>query len=167
VAERIRYRAMKPGEEEAVSGLVARVFQRQVAPLCARESIEEFLRYMDPGAILARVECNHFLLVAVAAAKMVGAIAVRDFEHVSLLFVETAFQRQGIARGLLERAVEICRTHRPDLREIDVNSSPNAVPAYESLGFRHLGPEQIENGIRFVPMVMRLPRRDTVSMEAR
>ena len=167
MAERVRYRAMKPGEEEAVSGLVARVFRRQVAALFPEEGIEEFLRYIDPAAILARVECNHFFLVAMAEGKLVGAIAVRDFEHVSLLFVETAFQRQGIARGLLDRAVEACRNHRPDQCEIDVNSSPNAVPAYESLGFRHLGPEQIENGIRFVPMVMRLPRRDTVSMEAR
>jgi len=157
---------MKPGEEETVSRLVARVFHGHVAPLFAEEGIEEFLRYIDPGAILARLERNSFLLVATGGGQMVGAIAVRDYEHVSLLFVETAFQRQGIGRDLLDRAVETCRTRRPDLREVDVNSSPNAVPAYERLGFRQLRPEQIENGIRFVPMVMKLPRRDRVSMEA-
>jgi GNAT superfamily N-acetyltransferase len=158
---------LRLGEEEAVSRLVARVFHRHVAPLFSLEGVEEFLRYIDPGAIHARLERNYFLLVATAGGQMVGAIAVRDYEHVSLLFVETAFQRQGIARDLLGKAVETCRTNKPDLCEIDVNSSPNAVPAYERLGFRQLGPEQIENGIRFVPMVMKLPRRDRVSMEAR
>jgi predicted GNAT family N-acyltransferase len=87
----------------------------------------------------------------------VGAIEVRDYNHISLLFVHMAHQRQGIARELLRRALAICCRYRPSLRQVDVNSSPNAVVAYARLGFRQRGPEQIKNGIRFVPMVLDLP----------
>ena len=165
MTELIRYRAMQPGEERAVSRLVARVFHHHVAPLFSERGIQEFLRYIDPGAIRARFERNYLLLVATAGTQLVGAIAVRDYEHVSLLFVATAFQRQGIAGQLLERALETCRDNRPDVRRIDVNASPNAIEAYERLGFRQLCPEQIENGIRFVPMAMDLPECDGVSVE--
>jgi hypothetical protein len=33
-----------------------------------------------------------------------------------------------------------------------VHSSPNAVDAYERLGFKAVGPEKLENGIYFIPM---------------
>jgi GNAT superfamily N-acetyltransferase len=156
MTEAIRYRAMEPGEEDRVSSLVTRVFNRHVASLFPEEGIREFLEYVAPGAIQQRCNSNHFVLVAGDGQHILGVIEVRDHSHVSLLFVDTAFQGQGIARELLRRALAICRRHRPILRQIDVNSSPNAVWAYEGLGFRQRGPEQIKNGIRFVPMVLDL-----------
>jgi GNAT superfamily N-acetyltransferase len=147
---------MEPGDEDSVTSLVARVFDRHVAPLFSEEGVQEFLRYVSPDALRQRSNSNHFVLVARAGQDIVGAIEVRNHNHVSMLFVDTASQRQGIARELLRRALVICRGHRPHGREIDVNSSPNAVPAYERLGFRPKGPEQIEQGIRFVPMVLDL-----------
>jgi GNAT superfamily N-acetyltransferase len=152
----MRYGAMEPGEEDSVNRLVARVFRRHVAPLFSEEGIEEFLRYISVDAIRQRSSSNHFVLVARAEHGSVGMIEVRDYDHVSLLFVDTAYQRQGIARELLRRALAVCRQRRPDGRTIDVNSSPNAVPAYERLGFHRQGPEKIKNGIRYVPMVLDL-----------
>jgi hypothetical protein len=43
--------------------------------------------------------------------------------------------------------------------EFTVSSSPNAVSAYERLGFRITGSEQCVHGIRFVPM-QRLSLKD-------
>ena len=40
--------------------------------------------------------------------------------------------------------------------KIDVNSSLWAVPAYEKLGFKQMGPQQELKGIHFVPMVKEL-----------
>ncbi len=45
----------------------------------------------------------------------------------------------------------------PGVRELTVNASPNAVLAYERLGFTPAGPEQTVNGIRFIPMALALP----------
>jgi hypothetical protein len=42
------------------------------------------------------------------------------------------------------------------LAQVSVNSSPNAVPIYERLGFASWSPEQTVNGIRFVPMLLEL-----------
>jgi GNAT superfamily N-acetyltransferase len=69
--------------------------------------------------------------------------------HVSMLFVQSSRQRGGIARGLLATAAALAGD--TDC-EFTVSSSPNAVSAYERLGFRITGPEQCVHGIRFVPM---------------
>jgi hypothetical protein len=62
-----------------------------------------------------------------------------------MLFVQSSLQRSGIARALLASAGDAnC--------EFTVNSSPNAVSAYERLGFRITGSEQCVHGIRFIPM---------------
>ena len=60
-------------------------------------------------------------------------------------------QRQGIAKRLLDEALEICKS-KIDLSEMSVNSSPNAVEAYSKLGFKINEQEQLKNGIRFIPM---------------
>ena len=54
------------------------------------------------------------------------------------------------------RALGICLNSKPDLQQIDVNSSLYAEPVYEKLGFRQTGAEQVKNGIRFIPMVLDL-----------
>ena len=151
--EAVSYRRMAAGEEKEVSNLVTRVFRTHVAPLFSRQGVEEFLRYVTSGAMKQRGEHSHFVLVALSDQRIVGAIEVRDYDHVSLLFVDSAFQRQGVGRELVERALTICQQHRPTLRTIDVHSSPNAVPAYQRLGFQERGPERVEDGIRFVRMV--------------
>ncbi|MGD9950430.1 MAG: GNAT family N-acetyltransferase [Desulfobulbus sp.] len=40
----------------------------------------------------------------------------------------------------------------PGVHQITVNSSLNAVPSYERLGFKTTSEEQCFNGIRFIPM---------------
>ena len=70
---------------------------------------------------------------------------LRAPRHVAMLFVRSSLQRSGIARALLASAGDVnC--------EFTVNSSPNAVAAYERLGFRVTGSEQCVHGIRFIPM---------------
>jgi GNAT superfamily N-acetyltransferase len=76
--------------------------------------------------------------------------------HVSMLFVQSSRQRGGIGRGLLAAAGALAGD--TDC-EFTVSSSPNAVSAYERLGFRITGSEQCVHGIRFVPM-QRLSHND-------
>ena len=148
------YRAMQPGEEHTVCEMVARVFMVFVAPEYTEQGIQEFLKYAQPDALHQRVQENHFVLVAIHQGRMVGVIEMRNHDHVSLLFVDGAFHRQGISRELLRRALDICRQRHPGLTTVTVNSSPYAVEAYHRLDFTIASPEQQKNGIRFVPMTL-------------
>lgn len=148
-------RKIEPGEEQQVCLLVKRVFGEFVAPLYETDGVEEFLRYVDPDRMVNRLIGNHFVLIAEKGGNLLGVIEIRDFNHVSLLFVAGNAHRQGIAKRLLEEALEICKS-KIDLSDVSVNSSPNAVEAYEKLGFKVEGLEQLENGIRFIPMKLRI-----------
>lgn len=63
-------------------------------------------------------------------------------------------RNKGIGRGLLERASAECIKNGSG--KIDVNSSLFAVEIYQKLGFARTKPEQLLNGIRFVPMAKAL-----------
>jgi GNAT superfamily N-acetyltransferase len=152
----VAYRQMQTGEEPVVCDLVARVFESLIEPGFSPEGIQEFLKYVEPGALAQRAQADHFVLVAVARDEIVGMVEVRDHSHVSLFFVDAHYHRRGIGRELIQRALDICRRNRQDLQQIDVNSSPYAVPVYKKLGFRQTGAEQVKNGIRFIPMVLEL-----------
>jgi ribosomal protein S18 acetylase RimI-like enzyme len=151
---------MKPGEEEQVCHLVRQVFNEFVAPLYTQEGVEEFLRYVDPDLLAKRARTNHFVMLAEEGSNLVGAIEVRDFNHISLFFVASESQRKGIANQLLKEAIEIGRRDEPSLAEVSVHSSPNAIGAYEKLGFHAEGLEKVEHGIRFIPMILRLGHDD-------
>jgi predicted GNAT family N-acyltransferase len=151
---------MEPGEEQKVCELVRDVFNEFVAPFYAKEGLDEFLRYADPILLSKRSKSNHFTLLAEEAGNLVGVIELRDFNHISLLFVASNAQHQGIAKQLLHEALEIARTNKPNLSEVSVHSSPNAVDAYERLGFRVEAGEKLEHGIRYIPMRMQLLKPD-------
>jgi predicted GNAT family N-acyltransferase len=150
----IHYRAMQPGEEATVCEMIAHVFYAFVAPEYAEQGIQEFLKYIQPEALRQRVQENHFVLVAICQGRTVGAIEMRNHNHVSLLFVDGAFHHQGISRELLRRSLDICLKQHPTLTTLTVNSSPYAIEAYQHLGFVNASPEQEKNGIRFVPMTL-------------
>jgi len=155
----LAFRLMEPGEEARVSDLATRVFNEFIAPDYSVEGVQEFLRYVRPEPIAQRAQADHFVLLAVAGAELAGVIELREWNHISLLFVDQPYLRQGIARQLVQRSLEICRSQRPDPAEITVNSSPYAVPIYVKLGFEPVGAEQTRNGIRFVPMKMTVSPR--------
>jgi len=147
------YRSMNDGEERAVCRLVARVFADFVAVLYSPQGVREFLAYAaDFDQLRERLQSNHFVLVAETQGRIVGAIEVRNCDHISLFFVDGELQRKGIGNGLWRRALVSCLANRPEVAKITVNSSPNAVEAYQKLGFQLDGLEQTENGIRFIPM---------------
>jgi GNAT superfamily N-acetyltransferase len=148
-------RAMKAGEEQQVCDLVVRVFSEFVAPLYSPEGVHEFLTYAaDSGQLRDRLRANRFVLVAEIQGRIVGAIEVRNCDHISLFFIDGKSQQKGIGRELWRRALDVCLANRPEVAKITVHSSPNAVSAYQRLGFQAEGPEQTVNGIRFVPMAL-------------
>ena len=143
---------MRDGEEQDVCDLVRRVFDLSVAPLYTEKGQRSFKEYADPEELSHRVHTDHFVLLALADNDTVGMIEVRRYRHVSLLFVQPEFQGKGVGGELLGISAGLCRQADPQLREMTVNSSPNAQRAYERMGFAPTGGEQNIKGVRFIPM---------------
>ena len=156
MTDSIVYRPMAPADAEAVSRLILDSFGEFIAGDYSDEGRDEFTRHVQPEAIVDRSRSNHFVLVALAGERPAGVIELRDNDHVSLLFVDSRFQRHGVARELLMRALSVARPAKPGLDRVTVNSSRFGVPIYEKLGFRQTGPERSVNGIVFIPMAHRL-----------
>lgn len=152
----LRYRAMRPDEAAAVSALILASFDEFIGPdYEGEEGIAEFRRFAAPEALTARAAGDHLVRVATVDGALAGMIEIREHNHVALLFVDKAYQRRGLARGLLEAALADARAVDPDVERVTVNSSRYGVAAYEKLGFRQTGPERSVNGIVFIPMAMR------------
>jgi GNAT superfamily N-acetyltransferase len=149
----ISVRPMAGGEEAIAAALARRVFDEHVAPLYSEEGRAAYHRYADPAAVAARA-ANHRLWLAEDGGDAVGVLEVRNAAHVSMLFVDTGRQRAGIARALLRAAFGPADAWPA----LTVFSAPNAVAAYERMGFEATGAEQETDGIRFVPM--RRPARE-------
>jgi len=144
----IEIRPLRDDEADEACALAAAVFDECVAPLYGDEGRRGFLTFAQPAALLRRRTDGYVTWVAAEGPRLVGMLHVRDSSHLSMLFVERARQGAGIARQLFETALARFVLVGP----LTVNSSPNAVGFYARVGFRATGPEQIKNGIRFVPM---------------
>ena len=149
-------RRMRPGDEQRVSLLIREVFMDFVAPHYSEDGVKEFLSYITPERLEERMQSNHVGFLAELGEILVGVLEIRRYEHITLLFVEGQYQQRGIAAELLRKAVEFAKRNKPGLNAFTVNSSPNAVAAYRKLGFTQAEPEQIQHGIRYIPMELAL-----------
>ncbi len=150
------YCSMQPGEEAGVIDLVSNIFNEFVAHLYSPEGVLEFMKYLREDELAQRIRSGNFVLLAKSGVDIIGVVEVRDNSHIALLFVKESHQKQGIGRELLKNALEKCKALNPDIPKITVNSSPNAVSAYRTMGFNATEQEQVENGIRFTPMELSL-----------
>jgi len=145
------------GEESEISALVREVFNEFVAPCYSKEGVNEFLGYIEPARLVERLKAGEdFILTAKSGGKIVGVIDIKKYNHISLLYVDKKHHCCGIAKHLLQLAVEKCRKKDPKLAEITVNSSLYGVFIYEQMGFQLTAPEQEQNGIKYFPMSMKI-----------
>ncbi len=152
--EKIRIRDLEDGEITKAHDLVASVFDEFVAPLFSTEGVNQFKSFIEPSNLADRLREDSFILVAEVGSEMIGVVAMRDWSHIFLLFVDGKHQGKGIAKRLVQAALQRCEDEgrRPD--KVTVNSSPNAVGAYERMGFVQTAEEELRHGVRAVPMAM-------------
>lgn len=141
------------GQLQKALGLVWRVFEECDAKDYEEMGISTFRHFISwenmeemfvsgDMVFFGAYECNH----------LVGVIAVRGGSHISLLFVDKPYQRQGVAKRLMRRAAVYCMENDPQLKYITVNSSPAGRKAYEAMGFEPLSSEKKKEGMRYTPM---------------
>ena len=156
MADPIIYKAIKPGEEVEVCNLVARSFNEFIAPGFSDDGVEEFFKYVNPRALHKRSREGYHVIVAEHDGKIVGVAEVKKRRHISMLYVDKAHHRKGIAKELLKRALEYIISSAPKTKEVTVNSSQYAVAFYESAGFRKTDEETVIHGILHTPMALSL-----------
>lgn len=155
----IEYRRMRSGDQGPVHNFISGVFKQFVAPEYSQEGVDEFMQYVQPDALAGHLNTDHFGILANSESDIIGVIVIRNYCHVALFFVGARYQRSGIGRELLRQALEICDRHEGKPSELTVNASPNSKTAYERLHFEATDTEQCVNGIRFIPMILSMPKR--------
>ncbi|MFC3022886.1 GNAT family N-acetyltransferase [Vibrio zhugei] len=88
---------------------------------------------------------------AVKNGVIVGYVAWRQENYIAQLYVSAKNQNQGIGRGLINQMKKYSGAS-----SIELKASVNAVGFYKRLGFRSVDTEQVKNGIRYVPMALKL-----------
>ncbi|MFN8442879.1 MAG: GNAT family N-acetyltransferase [Caldilineaceae bacterium] len=150
------YRAMESHDAFTVGHLTTTVFCEAVITHFDAEGIADMLHYFSPENYVWRLHNGYFTLVAELNDKMVGMIEVRLDNHITLLFVDSTAQGRGIGRKLIELAIRESSARHPELREMTVHATPNAVGFYRTVGFQPLSGEHHERGMRFWPMVLQI-----------
>lgn len=140
--------SLRPEALDEALALVEKSFTNFVAPGYEPEGTGEFMRFIQYGNISTLCEKGEMhMWRCLSEGKTVGVLAARG-THISLLFVDAAHYRRGIARQLVDTMLAGLG---PDTI-LSVNASPYALAAYRRLGFRETGSEEVKNGIRFTPM---------------
>ena len=133
------------------TALVWRVFLRHNAPDYDQEGIGSFLNFISDEHLRLFCQLDEFRMYgAYLGEHLIGVCLMRCGGHVSLLFVETSYHKQGIGSELLAYVTE--EAQKRGMEKLTVKAAPAAVGFYEKKGFVATGEEQIKDGVRFLPM---------------
>lgn len=148
----VTVRSLQFAEIEQALRLAGQVFDECVAPTYPMQGVEEFHRFNNAEELMRQWQNGDlFFWGAYEEQNLVGMIAVRRPAHISMLYVLPAYQGKGVGRMLWQQACGFC-THELSMVRITVNAAPSAAVIYNRWGFHALAPEQMQDGIRFIPM---------------
>jgi len=138
-------------EWEDAMALAWRTFQRFESHEYSPEGIKNFLDFISDNALRKMFMIHEYhLWVALDGNQIIGLISLRSGKHISLLFVDEKYHKQGVGRALMEELWSYLREKKVPF--CTVNSSPYAVEFYHRLGFYDLSAEKVEAGMRITPM---------------
>lgn len=139
-------------EWQDAMALAWKTFLRFEADVYSPEGVRNFENFITDSMLYRMfVMGTYQLFVALDRDKIVGMITLRDSTHISLLFVDEAYHRQGIGRALIKYLTDYL-VSEVGADRVTVNSSPYGTAFYHKLGFRDIRPEVVRDGIIFTPM---------------
>lgn len=148
----MEYCKLKSENIPAALELAWRVFMEFEAVDYSALGIESFRAYLDEQMADGYTQKRPLIFWGCYnGPDIVGMLALSPPAHISLLFVDAAYQKRGIAKKLFNLACNYCKSIN-FTGKISVHSSPYARSVYERFGFTANGPEQLEDGLRFIPM---------------
>ncbi|MBO5336364.1 MAG: GNAT family N-acetyltransferase [Lachnospiraceae bacterium] len=116
------------------------------------EGIRNFFEFItDDDLYVSFLKGDYQMMVALDKERVIGAASVRSCNHLSLLFVDEEYHRQGVGRTLMSRMCEYLKQEAGE-RYMSLNAAPYAVNFYRKLGFQAVRPEDVYAGIRVTSM---------------
>ncbi len=141
-----------PEDWDPAMDMVWRTFLKFEGRDYSQEGIDNFDTFIHDGT-LRKLFLNgrYQVLVALDGIRVVGLASVRNGNHLSLLFVDENYHRQGIGRELMRG---LCYYLKKEVgeRSMTLTAAPYAVDFYKKLGFYALRPEEQVSGIRVTSM---------------
>lgn len=139
-------------EWEDAMALAWRTFLRFEADVYTPEGVRNFENFITDSTLHRMFIMGAYqMFVALDGEEIVGMVTLRNNTHISLLFVDERYHRQGIGRALIQYLSDYLLTE-VNVSRVTVNSSPYGVGFYHRLGFRDLRPEERKDGIIYTPM---------------
>ena len=124
------------------------VFEEFVLPGYDPPACERLRSHLDgEEQIQGYQEGKQRMFVAWDGPRIVGMVCERDSSHIRKLYVDGAYQRQGIGKALMDAIIQAMGAKR-----ITVNSSLYGLPFYLKYGFVPTDQEQNRDGFIFTPM---------------
>lgn len=118
----------------------------------SEEGIRNFYEFItDIDLYSAFLQGKYRMLIALDGDRVIGAGSLRNVNHLSLLFVDEQYHRQGVGSALMDRLCQYLRSEVGE-RYMSLKAAPYAVEFYKKLGFRQVRPEEVYSGIRVTSM---------------
>jgi ribosomal protein S18 acetylase RimI-like enzyme len=124
---------VQPEDTEALDALMRHVVTTSIT--LESDEMAEVLGNIQKNLHWAQQNASSVVhLKCVDDTGIVGVVLIKNFWNLCSLFVDPGVQRQGIGRALLTEAIRRSLALN-DRGHVRVNSAPNAVQFYRSLGF--------------------------------
>lgn len=135
---------------EEISNLAKKIYLKYNSSLDTDEGINNILTFINYDNILMRTYIDGSLILkAIKNNTIIGFIEIRNYNHISLLFIDDKYFRLGVAKKLFEKVKDITKSDK-----YSVNSSDYAIEFYKKLGFVAIYDNiKVENGVHFHPMI--------------
>lgn len=140
--------------ESDVAGIIVlgeRTNEAQVIPQLSSEGRTVMRAARKRDMTLVADKTIYQAVKATIDSELVGYVAWKEGNYITQLYVCPESQGDGVGGKLIDHVKSCIKDSRIHLR-----ASVNAVDFYLKCGFKAQGPEQLKNGIRFVPMEMKL-----------
>jgi GNAT superfamily N-acetyltransferase len=128
-------RQAHPADALAIAELVRAAFVEHIAPDWEPSAQRDFLDETGADKLAPRIGAAAVCLVCEQAGQIVGVIFLPRPTLVQLFFVAPGHLRQGIGRALWGAARAHLEERHPEVKTVELNSSPYALAAYKALGF--------------------------------
>ena len=154
--QNVEYRRARNDEWDTCVELAWRTFNEFEAPEYEPEGIENFREFVYDDVLVNMIANDVYkVFVAVYEGEIIGMISLRDVTHISLLFVDAAYHRRGVGRGLMSHLVTYV-IYELDENKITVNAAPYATEFYHRMGFKDTDEQKVTEGITYTPMILDL-----------
>ena len=135
--------------------LAFRVFLKYEAKEYGEKGTDSFMKFLTSPSLEKLFKADKYIVyIAMKGNDIIGVASVRSGNHLSLLFVDEDYHRQGVASNLI-KTVQDYLLRETDYQTLTVHSSPYGIPFYERMGFKATD-DQItaQDGIIYTPMEM-------------